>query len=76
MAPISSAMPISQRLPQQQEVKASLGCGTLILIAIIVIIFSGHKDHDKLERQIDTLTREVTALRQEISQLRNDLDRP
>lgn len=65
----------SQAMPQQQEVRASLGCGTLILIAIIVIIFSGHQDHDKLERQLDTLTREVGTLRQEVSELRKDLAR-
>lgn len=58
-------------MPQNQEVRASLGCGTLILIAIIVILFSGHQDHDSLENKIDDLTREVTRLRQDISQLRN-----
>ncbi|MFM1559001.1 MAG: hypothetical protein VCA73_21215 [Roseibacillus sp.] len=50
-------------MSQPQEVRASLGCGTLILIAIIVIIFSGHKDHDRLENQIGELTQEVQRLR-------------
>ncbi|NIP94102.1 MAG: hypothetical protein GWO24_11875 [Akkermansiaceae bacterium] len=59
-------------MPHTQEVRASLGCGTLILIAIIVIIFSGHKDHDNLENRIEELTREVSRLRQDIHQLRND----
>ena len=58
---------------QPQEVRASLGCGTLILIAIIVILFSGHKDHDKLENEIRDLTREVQSLKQEVSSLRNEL---
>ena len=58
---------------QPQEVKASLGCGTLILIAIIVILFSGQKDHDELEDHIDQLTNEVQKLQGEISALRNDL---
>ena len=60
-------------MSQPYEVRASLGCGTLILIAIIVIIFSGHKDHDRLENQIGELTQEVQRLRQEVSALRNDL---
>ncbi len=58
---------------QPQEVKASLGCGTLILIAIIVILFSGHKDHDQLENHIQDLSSEVENLREEISALRKEL---
>lgn len=44
------------RLVQGQEV--SLGCGTLILIALIVLIFgrSGTRD---LERQVESLRTEV-----------------
>jgi hypothetical protein len=61
--------------PQPQEVRASLGCGTLILIAIIVILFSGHKDHDKLERSVDRLNAEVTELRRELVALREELAR-
>ena len=53
-------------MPEQQEVKASLGCGTLILIAVIVIIFGGHRDHDTLERKIDQLQEEVSALREAV----------
>ena len=60
-------------MPQQQEVRASLGCGTLILIAIIVIIFSGHKDHDTLENKVDHLLREVQDLEREVSNLRTEL---
>ena len=58
---------------QPQEVKASLGCGTLILIAIIVILFSGHKDHDQLDDRIGQLTTEVQSLKVEISALRSEL---
>ena len=58
---------------QPQEVRASLGCGTLILIAIIVILFSGHKDHDRLEEEVLNLSAEIHELKEEISALRKDL---
>ena len=41
--------------------QASLGCGTLILIALIVLIFSGRGNGD-LEREIHALN-EVRGLR-------------
>jgi hypothetical protein len=63
-------------MPQPQEVKASLGCGTLILIAIIVIIFRGHKEHDRLEKQVDALTQEVRMLREDIAELTRTLPPP
>ncbi len=45
--------------------QVSLGCGTLILIAVIVLIFSGG-DTDDLER-------EVQGLRHEVNQLENSV---
>lgn len=61
-------------MSQPQEVRASLGCGTLILIAIIVIMFNGHSDHHDLERKIDKLTQEVGHLQDDIEELREALD--
>ena len=43
---------------------ASLGCGTLILIALIVIFFSGGSTR-KLENEVASLRQEVEALRAE-----------
>jgi hypothetical protein len=40
---------------------ASLGCGTLVLIAIIVMIFS-RGDDDELKRKLDQLRGEVRQL--------------
>ncbi len=51
---------------EPHEVKATLGCGTLIVIAIIVAVFGGNRDHDDLERKLDQLRREVEALRLEL----------
>jgi Sec-independent protein translocase protein TatA len=45
--------------------QASLGCGTLILIALIVLIFSGRGTGD-LEREIHALKNEVRGLRNSV----------
>ena len=45
----------------------SLGCGTLILIALIVLIF-GRGDTDKLEREVRDLKSEVTQLREDVAE--------
>jgi hypothetical protein len=51
-------------MAEDRSNKVQLGCGTLIIIAIIVAAFSGRGDLDKLERKIDRLQQEVTALRE------------
>jgi hypothetical protein len=46
--------------------QVSLGCGTLILIALIVIFFSG--------RGVDDLEREVHGLRAEVAELKQSIE--
>jgi Sec-independent protein translocase protein TatA len=46
--------------------QVSLGCGTLILIALIVMIFSG--------RGTDDLEREVHGLRSEVGELKKSVE--
>jgi Sec-independent protein translocase protein TatA len=46
--------------------QVSLGCGTLILIALIVLIFSGRGTGD--------LEREVRELRSQVSELKNSVE--
>ena len=46
--------------PMQQQ--ATLGCGSLILIALIVLIF-GKSNVNELEKEIKTLSGEVKVLR-------------
>lgn len=50
----------------------SLGCGTLILIALIVLIFSNANDDE--ERQIRELRSDVQALTEEIREMHAILD--
>jgi hypothetical protein len=47
--------------------KVQLGCGTLILIALIVLIFSGGGRAKQLEGEIQDLKTEVIQLREAIA---------
>ena len=47
--------------------KASLGCGSLILIAIIVLIFSGGRDDKRLLLDLRAIRTDVRNLRTEIN---------
>ncbi|MEP4077020.1 hypothetical protein [Haloferula sp.] len=46
--------------------KASLGCGSLILIAIIVLIFSNGKN-DELEKELKDTRRDIQYLKTQTS---------
>lgn len=49
--------------------KVQLGCGTLIIIAIIVMIFSGGSNERKLRKEIRELHEKVDRLEQKIDAL-------
>jgi outer membrane murein-binding lipoprotein Lpp len=49
--------------------KVQLGCGTLILIAIIVMIFSGGNDNRKLRKEIEQLNEKVDRIEQKLDAL-------
>tara|TARA_E500000318_G_scaffold75698_1_gene70294 strand:- start:86 stop:340 length:255 start_codon:yes stop_codon:yes gene_type:complete len=55
---------MAENSDKRRENVASLGCGTLILIAIIVMIFSGN-DTTELTNEIASLQRKVETLRVE-----------
>ena len=50
---------------EKRTQQASLGCGTLILIALIVLIFSGRGTGD-LEREVHGLRSEVRELKKSV----------
>lgn len=52
-----------------QTPKVQLGCGTLILIALIVIIFSDGGSNRKLRKQIELLNEKVDRLERKIDAL-------
>ena len=49
----------------QMQQQATLGCGSLILIALIVIIFS-KSGANELEKEIQSLSSEVKGLKQSV----------
>jgi cell division protein FtsL len=63
----------------QNDQRATLGCGTLILIALIVLIF-GNMSGDRADRRINELNQNIQNLdmkvqqqSQEIKELRKDI---
>ena len=52
-----------------------LGCGTLIIIAIIVMLFSGGNDSRKLRRQLDDVEKKIDRLEKKIDDLSQKLAR-
>lgn len=56
------------------ENKVSLGCGTLIVIALIVMFFSGGSDSKKLRNRIDDLNHKVDRLEKKIDELSQKID--
>jgi cell division protein FtsL len=49
--------------------KAQLGCGTLIIIALIVMFFSGGRESKELRKSVDELNAKVQRLEQKIDDL-------
>jgi len=56
-------------LKTDQTPKVQLGCGTLILIALIVLMFSGRGETKKLQSTIDELNAKVDRLEKKIDAL-------
>jgi hypothetical protein len=54
--------------------QVSLGCGTLILIALIVLIFSGRGVRD-LEREVRGLRAEVAELKESVEEQTDQIKR-
>lgn len=53
--------------------QVTLGCGSLILIALIVIIFSGGRDKE-IAKDVKELRSEVQSLQTEIKGLKQSVD--
>lgn len=49
--------------------KVQLGCGTLIVIAIIVMIFSGGRESRSLRESVEALNVKIDRLEQKIDDL-------
>jgi outer membrane murein-binding lipoprotein Lpp len=56
-------------MPDGQSNKVQLGCGTLILIALIVLFFSGGTKVDDLKSNVQELTKQVQVLQEKVDSL-------
>jgi cell division protein FtsL len=54
--------------------QVQLGCGTLIIIAIIVMIFSGDRGSSKLRNEVRELNEKIERLETKIDALSKKLD--
>jgi hypothetical protein len=52
--------------------QVTLGCGSLILIALIVIFFSGSRDKE-IGKDVKELRKEIESLRQSVAELKEQL---
>jgi hypothetical protein len=60
---------------QSMDRKVQLGCGTLIIIAIIVMVFSGGSGSRRVRAQLDDVERKIDGLERKIDELSRKLDR-
>jgi hypothetical protein len=59
---------------QRVDNKVQLGCGTLIIIAIIVALFSGGRETTKLRSQLDETNKKLDRVEQKIDEMSKKLD--
>ena len=55
--------------------RVQLGCGTLIIIALIVMIFSGRSNVDELKGNVQELTKQVIVLQGKVDVLSQAIER-
>ena len=61
---------------QHTDNRVQLGCGTLIIIALIVMIFSGGQSSDTLRHSVEDLSQKVERLEKKIDMLVRKADQP
>jgi hypothetical protein len=62
-------------MEKPSDSRVQLGCGTLIIIAIIVALFSGGSDSRKMQGQLDEVNRRLDRLEKKIDELSARLSR-
>jgi ArsR family metal-binding transcriptional regulator len=55
------------------DTRVQLGCGTLIIIAIIVALFSGGRSDSRQRRQLEEMNERLDRLEQKIDELSRKL---
>jgi outer membrane murein-binding lipoprotein Lpp len=55
--------------------KVQLGCGTLIIIAIIVMVFSGGSESKKMRSQVEDVNRKLDRIEKKLDEVSQKLGR-
>ncbi len=61
-------------MPDEKSNTVQLGCGTLILIALIVMIFSGRSKVDDLKQSVQELSKQVIMLQGKVDALSRTIE--
>jgi Flp pilus assembly protein TadB len=51
---------------ERDDRKVQLGCGTLIIIALIVMVFSGSRDNRQLRRELDEMRKQLDRIEKKL----------
>lgn len=60
------ANPNHHQMSQPSDQKVSLGCGTLILIAIIVLIFGNSGSNQEIEEKLNKIEKRLEKIEQKL----------
>ncbi len=63
-------------MAEQNNNSVQLGCGTLIVIAIIVMIFSGGRNEKEVKKELRELNQKMERLEKKIDALNQQLAPP
>ncbi|MFO0891000.1 MAG: hypothetical protein U0790_17885 [Isosphaeraceae bacterium] len=58
---------------EQSDRSVQLGCGTLIIIALIVVFFSGGRDTKEMKSQLEDVSRRIDRIEKKIDLLSEKL---
>jgi hypothetical protein len=61
---------------EKADNKVQLGCGTLIIIAIIVMLFSGGRDSRRLRDDLEDVNERLDRIEKQIDELSERLSKP
>ena len=63
-------------VPKMEKPRVELGCTSLVIIALIVMLFSENNNTRSLKKKIDQLSKKIDTLEQKIDRLQKTVTTP